>query len=175
MSMATAMPTSTVTQMTSAALAFYAFGLIGHSVVEIVTRAFYALHDTRTPVAVGIGAMGLNVFFSLALIAPMAHAGLALANTLATSVEMAFLLWFLSRRLQRLDWHSLRGVTAKATTASAVMALPLIIMARQWGDGPVVILGLAGLVVGALTYLVAAMALRMPEAAVIRRFLPHPR
>ena len=167
--------TADSTTLTAAALAFYSFGLIGHSVVEIVTRAFYALHDTRTPVGVGIGAMALNVALSLLLIAPLAHAGLALANTLATSVEMAFLLWFLSRRLQGLDWRALGGVTAKATIASAVMAVPLIIMERQWDDGPAVFLGAVGLAVGGLTYLIAAMALRMPEAAVVRRFLPYPR
>ena len=48
------------------ALLWYAAGLVGHCVVEIVSRAFYALHDTRTPVTVGVAAMSLNVALSLA-------------------------------------------------------------------------------------------------------------
>jgi putative peptidoglycan lipid II flippase len=159
------------TQLTSIALAFYAFGLIGHSVVEIVTRAFYALHDTRTPVAVGVGAMGLNVILSLLLIAPMAHAGLALANTLATTIEMGLLCWFLTRRLQGLDWRTLGLTAAKASLAAAVMAAPLLWLAGRGGDAPVVLLGLAGLLVGGVVYLGAAVALRMPEVAFLRRFV----
>ena len=57
--------TSTPPNLVAWALLWYAAGLVGHSVVEIVYRAFYALHDTRTPVFVGAAAMGLNVVFSL--------------------------------------------------------------------------------------------------------------
>ena len=48
------------------ALLWYAVGLVGHCLVEITSRAFYALHDTRTPVTVGVIAMSLNIVFSLA-------------------------------------------------------------------------------------------------------------
>ena len=53
-------------QLVAWALLWYAAGLVGHSLVEILARAFYALHDTRTPVAVGAAAMRLNVVFSFA-------------------------------------------------------------------------------------------------------------
>src|SRR5262249_16210301 len=49
------------TALTVYALRFYALGLIGQAVVEIVTRAFYAVHDTRTPVAVAALAMVVNL------------------------------------------------------------------------------------------------------------------
>jgi putative peptidoglycan lipid II flippase len=48
-------------QLVAWALLWYGLGLVGHSVVEIISRAFYALHDTRTPVMVGVAAMSLNV------------------------------------------------------------------------------------------------------------------
>ena len=105
----------------------------------------------------------------------MAHAGLALANTTATLIEMVLLCWFLSRRLNGLDWRALGAVSVKAGLASAVMAVPLIFMARRWADGPVVILGVTGLVVGGLTYLLATVALRMPEVAVLRRLVSRQR
>jgi putative peptidoglycan lipid II flippase len=165
--------TARSTEMTSAALAFYSFGLIGHSVVEIVTRAFYALHDTRTPVAVGIGAMGLNVVLSLFLMAPMAHAGLALANTLAIMTEMVLLCWFLSRRLHGLDWGALGRTTVRAGLAAGVMALPLLALGTFGRDAPVIPLGLAGLAAGAVTYLIAAGLLKMPELAFLRGLAPR--
>jgi putative peptidoglycan lipid II flippase len=157
------------TQLTSAALACYALGLVGHSVVEIITRAFYALHDTRTPVGIGIGAMALNVALSFVLLPLLAHAGLALANTLATTVEMLFLCGLMGRRLQGLDWNRLGGSAVRAGLAAAIMAIPLALMARLGQDVPVVLLAPTGLVVGGVVYLAAATALKMPEVAFIRR------
>jgi putative peptidoglycan lipid II flippase len=48
------------TQLVAWALLWYAGGLVFHSLLEVVSRAFYAMHDTRTPVTTGIFAMGLN-------------------------------------------------------------------------------------------------------------------
>ncbi len=52
------------TELVAWALLWYAAGLVGHSLVEILARAFYSLHDTKTPVFIGILAMSLNVVFS---------------------------------------------------------------------------------------------------------------
>ena len=49
------------------ALAFFALGLVGHSGLEVIARAFYALHDTFTPVWGGSLAMALNLVLSLTL------------------------------------------------------------------------------------------------------------
>jgi putative peptidoglycan lipid II flippase len=54
---------------TAWALLFYALGLASHAALEIITRAFYAAHDTRTPVGVGVAAMLANALLSVALIA----------------------------------------------------------------------------------------------------------
>jgi putative peptidoglycan lipid II flippase len=73
-------------QIVAWALLWYAAGMVGHSIMEILTRAFYAQHDTKTPVIIGTIAMGLNVVFSLAFIKLfefigwMPHGGLALAR-----------------------------------------------------------------------------------------------
>src|SRR5690606_5217377 len=85
--------TSQSTQMVAWALLWYAAGLVGHCMVEVLSRAFYALHDTRSPVLVGGAAMGLNIALSLAFSAWFQrlgwqpHGGLALANSLATALE----------------------------------------------------------------------------------------
>jgi putative peptidoglycan lipid II flippase len=161
--------TARSTQLTAEALAFFALGLIGHSVVEIVARAFYALHDTRTPVAVGVGAMALNVLLSLLLIVPLQHAGLALANTLATLLEMVLLMGLLARRLNGLEWPQLSATILRSGLATLIMALPLAWAAGRWGGGSPVLVGVAGLVGAAALYLGAAVILRMPEIQVIRQ------
>ena len=92
------------------ALAFYAVGIAGFTLLEVLSRAFYALEDTRTPVIVGIGAMISNIILNLAFIqfigdpnhlARGAFAGLALANALVTIGESLLLWWLMRRRLIR--------------------------------------------------------------------------
>jgi putative peptidoglycan lipid II flippase len=92
------------TELVAWALLWFAVGLVSHAVVEILARAFYALHDTKTPVLIGILAMSLNVVFSYAFSALftrlgwMPHGGLALANSIATTLEMAGLLILMRRK-----------------------------------------------------------------------------
>ena len=164
------------TELTAYALAFYAFGLVGHSVVEIVARAFYALHDTRTPVVIGVGSMVLNALLSLGLREPLGHAGLALANTLATTLEMSLLAWLLSRRLGGLEWTRLWSTTARAGLAAAAMAIPLAWAASAPAastprSGPALLVGAGGLAIGALIYLAGTFLLRMPEIQIVRHIV----
>ncbi len=95
------------TQSTVYALGFYALGLAGYATVEIVNRVFYALHDTRTPVAVAFGAFTLNVALSLILMRHLSFGGLALANAVGGTVEAALLVKLLSRRLEGVELRDL--------------------------------------------------------------------
>jgi putative peptidoglycan lipid II flippase len=145
--------------------------LVGHSLVEIAARAFYALHDTRTPVLITFGGVGLNILLSLLLLSPLGFGGLAAANTLATLVEMALMVWLLGRRLGGLEWPQLRTTAARSALAAAAMALPLLAWADRWRSGSAVLFGLLGLLAAAAIYLAAAALLRMPEVAVVRRLI----
>ncbi len=124
-------------QATAWALLFYALGLVAHSLVEIVTRAFYAMHDTLTPVLIGGGAMALNVILSLTLIHVIGlpgdpvhgpFAGLALANTLATTLEGIGLLALIGRRIGGLDIRRIAIGVLRAGAASAIMGTALFVL-----------------------------------------------
>lgn len=91
--------TPEATRATAFALSFYALGLAGHATIEIVNRVFYALHDTRTPVAVAFCAFLLNVTMSLILMSYLSFGGLALANAVAGLTEASILVLLLGRRL----------------------------------------------------------------------------
>ncbi|MCC7353136.1 MAG: murein biosynthesis integral membrane protein MurJ [Anaerolineae bacterium] len=133
-------------------LTFFAAGLVAHSVVEIVARAFYALHDTRTPVLVGLAAMLGNVFLSLLLIRPLGYGGLALANTLATTGEMAVLLWLIRGRLAGLEERRLGATVLRGVLASGALALVLAGWMNRMGGESALIVGAGGLALGALVY-----------------------
>lgn len=157
------------TQFVAWALLWYAAGLVGHCLVEILARAYYALHDTRTPVAVGAAAMTLNVVFSLAFsawferIGWMPHGGLALANSLATALEAAALLILMRRRLGGLGGRQVRAGVLQASAGSLLMGLALwgwLALAQDWSPW---LAALGGLALGGLAYGLAALALGVPE------------
>lgn len=165
--------TAQSTTMAAWALSWYAVGLVMHSVVEVITRAFYALKDTRTPVWVGAAAMVLNVIFSLTFVRVfsswgwMPHGGLALANSLATGLEMLGLAFILRGRLSGLDARKMMGSVGRSAVATAGMGLALFgwvqaVTIPQW------LMGLGGAVVGIGVYFFGALLLRSPELAILK-------
>lgn len=173
--------TSRSTSLVAWALLWYTLGLVSHSLVEILSRAFYALHDTKTPVLIGSLAMSLNVAFSIGFsslfrrIGWMPHGGLALANTLATTLEMGGLLWMMNRRLPGLlGGDELRG-TIKAFAASAGMGTALWLFLQVLQGSSAWLLAGGGILLGATIYALLVLLLGVREAgqalAEIRRRL----
>ncbi|MBC7251130.1 MAG: murein biosynthesis integral membrane protein MurJ [Anaerolineae bacterium] len=151
------------------ALQFYVLGLVAHSVVEIVTRAFYAMHDTRTPVLIGGAAMALNVLLSLLLIRPLAHGGLALANSIATTLEMMGLLFILRGRLGGLEGRRIAASLARIGASTAVMGLAVWGLGRVLGDALPLMEGVSGIVLGSGVYLGLTLLLRAEEVDIVRQ------
>lgn len=84
--------------MAARSLVAYAVGLIGFVYVKVLAPGFYARQDTRTPVLIGLVALGVNATLNVALVFPLQHAGLALATSLAALVNGALLLRTLRRQ-----------------------------------------------------------------------------
>lgn len=81
---------------TGEALFFYGMGLWAFSVVRVFVQSFYALQDSKWPMRAAMIAFVVNLIFSLALMYPMKHKGLALANSLS-AVANVFILSFVLR------------------------------------------------------------------------------
>jgi putative peptidoglycan lipid II flippase len=173
------------TRMVAHALQWYACGLIAHAALEIVVRAFYALHDTLTPVLIGVGAMTLNILLSLWWVRTLGYGGLALANSAATSIEVAMLLWLLWRKMRGFEWHLLLRSAVRQTVAALLMGAAL------WGwqrmiDRPAWVAFSSldvswlaaggGLLIGGTVYIAASLLLRSdelhPAVMLITRRLP---
>ena len=162
--------TAESTELVAWALLFYAFGLVGFSIVEIVSRAFYALHDTKTPVAVGVAAMSLNLVFSLLFSdlfrragwAP--HGGLALANSLATYLEAFALLFLMRRRLGGLEGRRVMAGLGQACLAALAMGAAVVGWLLLVGDGSFAVLALGGVAAGGVIYSLGLLLLGVSEA-----------
>ncbi len=114
--------TAASTDVTVAALFFYAIGLFAQGGIEILSRGFYALSDTRTPVAFAVAAMAANLLLCLVLVGPLGVKGLGLALSLSAILEFSLLFRVLRQRLGGLDEEKLVGSVTKSSAATVVMA-----------------------------------------------------
>jgi putative peptidoglycan lipid II flippase len=77
---------------------YAAIGIPFTGLADLTSKAFYATHDTLTPVFVNVGAVGVNVGLSLALVGSMQHAGLSLAASCQPIASFMILQAILRRR-----------------------------------------------------------------------------
>ena len=81
--------------MARKSLSAFAIGITPFMLVKVLSAGFYAKQDIRTPVRIGVIAMIANMVFNIALIWPLAHAGIALATSLSALMNAGFLFYFL--------------------------------------------------------------------------------
>jgi putative peptidoglycan lipid II flippase len=84
--------------MARQSLTAFAIGIAPFMLVKILASGFYARQDMRTPVTIGVVAMVSNIVLNFSLILPLAHAGIALATSLAAIINMSCLYYYLRRR-----------------------------------------------------------------------------
>ncbi len=165
------------TQLVAWALLWYTAGLIGHALVEILSRAFYALHDTKTPALVGTAAMSLNAVFSFifpgifASLGWLPLGGLALANSLATALEAVALFWLMRRRLDGIDGAQIARGFGQAALATLGMALALLAWLQFTGNLNSWWIGLGGVAIGGAVYGAGVIVLKVPEVHSILGFI----
>ncbi|NVN92272.1 MAG: murein biosynthesis integral membrane protein MurJ [Desulfuromonadales bacterium] len=104
------------------ALLFYSLGLSCVAMTRVLAPAFYALRDTRTPVWTALLTFLLNLGFSLVLMGPLGHGGLALATSLAALANMLLLLWRLRLKIGAFGGRGIIRCGVKSLVASLPMA-----------------------------------------------------
>lgn len=168
------------TQAAAWALMFFALGIAGHSLLEVLSRAFYALADTWTPVSIGVLSILANIALSVLLmqiigepdrLARGPFAGLALANSLTTLVE-AMILWLLMRRRVGggQDAVVVRGGASALLAALGMGAVMAAVQAALAGQSPWLILIAAGAAGGA-AFFGLALVLGVSEARTVPAML----
>ncbi|MEG6585027.1 murein biosynthesis integral membrane protein MurJ [Dendrosporobacter sp. 1207_IL3150] len=109
--------------MTSYALYFFSIGMVGFGLREVLTRAFYALQDTKTPMINATIAMVLNIVLNIILSRYLGIGGLALATSI--SAILCTILLFISLR-KKIGAFGIKNLTisfCKILTASIAMGL----------------------------------------------------
>lgn len=157
---------------TASALGAYALGIPGFLLVKVFAASFFARHDTATPVKIAFVAMTVNVVASLLFIGPFQHIGIALANSLAVTVNAILLFLRLRRKKMPLLDQKFRdrfprlllsasGMGA-ATWYFTLLVTPAMRSTNTLGQllGLSTIIGLSCLIYGALLQLSGAVRLK---------------
>jgi putative peptidoglycan lipid II flippase len=118
------------TQLTAEALLYYAIGLWAFSAVRIVAATFFALKDTRTPLVMATVSILANIGLGIVLMKPLAHAGLALATSLASALNLALLVLALRKKLGSLGWRGIAQSALKTLGSAVVMGATVWVAAK---------------------------------------------
>ena len=159
-------------------LMVFVLGLVPFSTFQLVLRAFYALQDTRTTFRVNLVSVGVNVVVDLLLfnLLPVRWKipGLAFGHVTSYTVGSALLLYLLSRRIGGLEGFHIMAAVGRMLVAGLVMLGATLLVVRavaaaiEPGLARDLITVVAGVVVGAATYLATARLLRVEELALLR-------
>ncbi|MEO7539541.1 MAG: murein biosynthesis integral membrane protein MurJ [Pyrinomonadaceae bacterium] len=127
---------ATATAMTAQALAGYSIGLVGYAAIKVLSPAFYAMNDAKTPMIIAIASIAVNAvgcyFFREWLshygVTPetpygYGHVGVALATSLVALVNFIALVWFMRRKIHRLNGRFIVRSFIKIAAAAAVMSV----------------------------------------------------
>lgn len=120
------------THATAQALAGFSAGLVGFAAIKVLAPAFYALGDSRTPMWISIGSIGLNFACANAMVrwAGLAQTGLALSTSLVALSGAALLFALLGRRTGGLQARRLAGTAARVAAAAGIMGVACWLSSR---------------------------------------------
>ncbi|MBI1833726.1 MAG: murein biosynthesis integral membrane protein MurJ [Candidatus Andersenbacteria bacterium] len=168
------------TVMTFETLGFLVISIFAQATIPLLTRAFYAKQDTKTPVIISIISIVANVALALWLAPRMGVQGLALAFSIGAIIQLLLLLGILHRQLEGFDDVKVLASLMKIVVASIAGAIAaqllkypiasFVDMQRFWG----VLTQLIGAVFGGLlVYLVICWLVGSPELEALKRYLPR--
>jgi len=163
--------TRSATVLTASILSAYGVGLVFYVANRILAPAFYAMHDTWSPVATGMASVGVNIGASLLLMGPLGAVGLGLATAAASAGNCLQLAMRLRGRIGRLGGRAILRAATKVGGACVPMAAwglasqtwwPVLESATLTGKLTLLLLQLA---VSMGLFLVAAALARCEELA----------
>jgi len=163
------------TSMTGLAVLFHSMGVYFIASSRSLNQAFYAMKDLKTPMLVSVVALVVNVAGCYILAVPLAHGGIAAANSLSAAVTGLLLFVLLLRRAPDVPLVSHLGLLVRVVIASGVMLVALDRLAAFFPCPPdagklhLLVHVLIAMAVGAAVFLAAGAVLLRKELAQLVR------
>ena len=164
---------SNATIMTAQALRCYAIGISASGITTILSRIFYSIKDTKTPMINGIISIIINIIFNLILIKFIGHMGLALATSISALVKLILMFRKLKERINDFGQDLILKTFSKVIIASTVMGVVVCLMNSGINhlsiiNSKVYVLGLfLVILIGALLYAFMIMKMNIEEVKII--------
>src|SRR6185369_9821433 len=116
----------------SLSVLFYSVAIWAFSLQQILNRAYYALHDTTTPLVMSLVTLAVNLAVELPLLwTPLGEAGMAAGTCASFVVQALVMLYMLDRRVGGLGLGQLRVPVIKMLGATALMGLACTLLQRS--------------------------------------------
>lgn len=161
------------TIMTANILMVYIIGIIAFSLRHVMSRAFYSIHDTKTPMVNGAIAIVFNIVLNLILSKYMGYIGLAVATTIAAFIGLLLFIVSLQRKIGNFGIKKIISTSLKSLIAATIMGIVTSICFNKLsiilGSGFIkeaLTLGVS-IIIGALVYGIIVTVLRVDEAKYI--------
>ncbi|OGM11728.1 murein biosynthesis integral membrane protein MurJ [Candidatus Woesebacteria bacterium RBG_16_34_12] len=122
----------TSTVQTGMVVSAFALGVVFQAVAALLARAFYALHNTKTPVTISIISMITMIFLNFVFIRGLNFPvwGIALAFSLGSAIQAIMLFFLLKRKLDAQPLTKLSVPIIKALLASSISGIVMFVMLK---------------------------------------------
>jgi len=165
------------TVITARALSFMSLGMVGYGIQNVLSRAFYADRDGKTPLISGVISIAVNLILCILLSDSMDVAGLSLATAVSSGISALILLAPTVRRFPKLWNRAFWSGILKMALCSGIMGIVVFLvhslLAGVLTDSLVsriMLLGIPALC-GIVVYFTAALALHLQELDVLRKII----
>ncbi|MDI6605397.1 MAG: murein biosynthesis integral membrane protein MurJ [Thermoanaerobacteraceae bacterium] len=119
------------TYLTSIGLMFFSIGITASGLRDVLSRGFYSLKDTKTPMYNGGIAVIINIILNLILVRYMQLGGLALSTSVAAIVTTFMLFISLRRKIGKIGGKEIINTFIKASSASFLMGIMIYYLFRE--------------------------------------------
>ena len=153
------------TALTATALVFYSLGMLGYAVQEICNKAFYSMHDGKTPMFVSVCGITLNIVLSILLVwgYDCTHWALAFSASVAANLMGIVIFALLCRRAKGVANAELLIHFVKIIISSAVMAAAAVFAYKFTANYSKIVCVAVPTVCGAVVYGICCIVLRVGE------------
>lgn len=157
------------TSMTAIALIMYSIGMVAFGLRDILSKVFYALQDTKTPMINGAIAMIMNILLNIVLVKYLQLAGLALATSISAIVCIFLLFGSLKKKIGYFGQDKIMKTTIKSIVSAAIMGVVTYfaydIVSNLLGIGFIkeAVSLVISVAIGAITYGILVVVLKVDE------------
>ncbi len=168
---------SNATLLTGNALAFFSIGMLAFGIQTILSRAFYALQDGKTPLITGIVSIVVNVVFCQILVGKMNISGLAFASSLSSIISAILLIIPMRKRSKEIMNKEFFKAALKMFVSAIIMSVVVVILRdiiyNNLSDNIVSRILVVGIptVVGVFVYMVSAYIFKIEESEFVFGFI----